>query len=307
MGISSGGKKHNGGEGRPRRSKRALPPHPEKSKPHFRPIENPFPEKKSFRLGVFEIIEEKDDYLICRGYDPNEKHPFAHITPSAYRTIEVGKPPHLQRTAWEDPDQAFEIGGVTYTYEYSDDEFGVRTQTGNDGSSEEQRIEIPYFEGDYIVAVELQQNGAVDGFDLDNEDGARLSWMDLNVSGRRWSVTETLRVGTFVAQGDDFITVTPAGGTSPADDIEVAKPGQLRRTPWDGETRDGITYTYTSEYQRTGNDGSADEEQEIIPRYVAGDEIIFRPINGEDLQGALDDVNYIDTNIDGRAWAKISS
>lgn len=217
MGISAGGK---GSSGRRRRSsKRGEPFHsddvyrfgvtppgevvnegqqpgglqtpivPGQAQKPFRPIENPFPEKKEFRLGGYVIIEEKDDYLVCRGYDPNAKDPFAQITPAAYRTIKIAKPSLLQRTVWEDAVEV-PIRRRLYTYVYT--ALGVRTASWTDiddatTGSEEQTIDIPYFVDDVIVAVELRKNEAVDGIDVTDETDGRLSWMDLNISGRHWT------------------------------------------------------------------------------------------------------------------------
>jgi len=108
-----------------RREKSFRPLVPRQPKKPLRPVENTFPEKKDFRLGHYKIVEERDDYVICEGYDPNAKDPFAEITPPAFRKIEVAKPPLLQRTPWDG--MTVEIGGVSYTYEYSNAEYGVRT------------------------------------------------------------------------------------------------------------------------------------------------------------------------------------
>jgi hypothetical protein len=153
--------------------------------------DSPFPEKKAFRLGHYKIVEERDDYVICTGYDPNAKDPFAEITPDAFRTIKVAKPPLLQRTTWDG--QTVTIDGVDYTYDYSDDEFGVRWATWNDDNgkpqAEEQRIDTPYIVDDLLIAVEIRKSAAVDGMVVADEDGARLRWIDLNSSGRKWKAT----------------------------------------------------------------------------------------------------------------------
>lgn len=186
MGIKTGSK--GGGEERGvgrRRRQLITPP----SKP-VRPVENPYPEKKEWRLGVFTIREEKDDYLICRGFDPNAKDPFSHVTPSAYRTVKVAKPALLQRTDWDG--ESLEIDGITYTYEYTS--VGVRTARWTDEDDEEQereeRIYLPYFVGDVIVAAQLRESRAVDGIDVDSEAGGRLSWVDQNGGARHWQVTD---------------------------------------------------------------------------------------------------------------------
>ena len=177
----------------------AQPPKP------FRPVENSFPEKKQFRLGQYRVLEEKDDYIICRGYDPNAENPLAQFTPSTpIGRISVAKPPALQRTPWDG--STVTIAGVEYTYEYSDDEPGVRTVRWTENGEEmeeEERIYVPYtldeeeVEHQIIVAVEIRKNATIDGTDVREEatedapEGARLRWMDLNVSGRNWRVTKT--------------------------------------------------------------------------------------------------------------------
>lgn len=158
--------------------------------------ESPFPHKKGFRLGVYEIIEEKDDYLVCKGFNPNAKDPFNSNTPAAHMKIDVAKPPLLMKTPWDDADPVG-LRGVDYTYEYSskDERTASWTDENDEDQEEEQTVETPYFEGDIIIAVQIRRNQVVDGLDKvndwkpQNEDGAILKWVDLNVSGRSWRST----------------------------------------------------------------------------------------------------------------------
>lgn len=193
-GAGVGGSSFSGRKKRPTE----LPPPPPK-KP-LKPIENTFPEDKDFRLGCYRILEERDDYLLCTGYDPNAKAPFSEVIPTAYRTgtlLKIAKPWALQRTLWEAGPVT--LGGLTYTFVYSESEYGVRTAywTDEDGvdQEEEQRIDIPYVApvaadpgntGDLLVAVQIRKSAAVDGMNVEDEEGTRLRWMDLNVSGRHW-------------------------------------------------------------------------------------------------------------------------
>jgi hypothetical protein len=191
--VDAGGSKKEvpGGVGSSNRRKRPAFPPPPPKKPLQPTTDNPFPEKKDFRLGQYRVLEERDDYLLCTGFDPNAKNPFSEVTPSAFRTgslLKVAKPPALQRTVWEATPVT--IDGVEYTYEYDDAEYGVRTVTGDDDSEEEQRIDPPYVLptgiGDIIVAVQIRKSAAVDGMEVEDEEGTRLRWVDLNVSGRHW-------------------------------------------------------------------------------------------------------------------------
>jgi len=186
---------------------------PKRQKP-VRPIEPPFPEKPEFRLGIYTLIEEKDDYLLCKGFDPNAT--WGQYTPAVRKTIKVAKPPLLQRTALDG--ETVEIGGIDYTYEYSDDELGVRTASWTEYSvaqEEEQRINTPYFVDDLIVAVEIRENAGLDGLDVDSEEGGRLSWVDINASGRHWKPRSTTIIGTLdenlSESGSATMTVTEGG------------------------------------------------------------------------------------------------
>lgn len=181
------------GVGSRRKKQPQLPPAPPK-KP-LPPVENPFPENKGFRLGQYQVVEERADYLLCTGYDPNAKNPASEVTPSAFRSgslMKVAKPPALQQTPWEAG--PVNIGGTMYTFEYTG--LGLRTArwTNEDGDEqeEEQGIGIPYIVegvGDIIVACQIKKNAAVEGMEFTDEDGARLRWMDLNVSGRHWATS----------------------------------------------------------------------------------------------------------------------
>ena len=70
-----------------------------------------------------------------------------------------------------------------------------------------------------------------------------------------------------------FPNTTEYIGTTP---ILVAKPWLLRRSPFDGLTRDGITYTYTDSQTRSANDGAGTILTEhVTPAYLLDDIIYF--------------------------------
>lgn len=145
-------------------------------KGHNVPLLNP-----EFSIGIFDIQEERDDYLLCKGYDPNSYH--AHR-----ESIKVAKPTLLQKTRWDG--QTVTLGDVDVTFEYTGG-VGRRIARGTiDGEEVEevQRITMDYFAEDTIVAVEIKKSPVLNGVDVDTEDGGRLRWIDLNVSGRCWAV-----------------------------------------------------------------------------------------------------------------------
>jgi hypothetical protein len=126
----------------------------------------------------------------------------------------------------------------------------------------------------------------------------------------------TGRPQQFVITGvdGDYVTAhTLRDGHEGAQTIYIAKPYLLRRTPFDGLSRSGITYTYSSHVTRQADDGSSTEDQVVVPGYVAGDVIYaVRPIGGTgvtrpDGSGGTYDVTWLDLNCDGRAWAKAAS
>ncbi|MDP1711946.1 MAG: hypothetical protein Q8K86_05765 [Candidatus Nanopelagicaceae bacterium] len=99
----------------------------------------------------------------------------------------------------------------------------------------------------------------------------------------------------FDSENGDYLNVSTVSGS---DVYAVLKPYMLRRTPFDGLTRDGIYYTYLTDNERTAeNAGSETEDQVIVPSYVAGDEILA-------VWGIVDGYPLVDLNVDARAWAK---
>lgn len=85
-------------------------------------------------------------------------------------------------------------------------------------------------------------------------------------------------------------------------DISVARPWLLRRTPFDGVTYNGVTYTYVDEQTRNAVSGPDSEVQRITPDYVLGD-IIYccREVLGG--TGVSVSLRALDMNVDGRCWA----
>lgn len=118
-----------------------------------------------------------------------------------------------------------------------------------------------------------------------------------------------------VAVNGDYVTAARLQGTyeneaDTDDQTYIAKPYLLRRTPFDGASRNSIDYTYTDNVTRTATDADSNTEtQVVVPSYVVGD-IIYatRAIDGGTgvelvtTQGRIA-VEWLDLNVDGRAWA----
>lgn len=96
--------------------------------------------------------------------------------------------------------------------------------------------------------------------------------------------------------------------------VTVAKPYKLRQKPFHNKTIDGLTYSYGSGIQRTVEDSEDEETQIITPCYIVrddnydGDEIYAIRIK-QDMVGinaddeGEDSIEWLDLNLDGRAWA----
>jgi hypothetical protein len=107
------------------------------------------------------------------------------------------------------------------------------------------------------------------------------------------------------------------GTTEGPDSIAIARPFNLRRAIWRDapisyplESYPGgggtavVSYSYISAVYRTATIGTLIEHQVVIPRYVPNFSIIFatQPDNGTGVGLAPD---WLDLNVDGRAWAAV--
>ena len=107
----------------------------------------------------------------------------------------------------------------------------------------------------------------------------------------------------------DYITArmrSDEGYESP--EIKIAKRYLLRRSPFDGRTREGVRYLYVTDNERIASDfvdgRTLRERQFITPSYVWGDLIYAtaNPLYGTSV--VVDDVpvTWL-AEVDGRAWA----
>lgn len=110
---------------------------------------------------------------------------------------------------------------------------------------------------------------------------------------------------TLVTHYGDYLECQDADSNT----VYVAKPYELRQTPFDGETIAGVTYSYTSASERDASDGASPanvETQFITPAYVAGAEIYATTESsgdtGVDTGSPAQNITYLEIN-QGRAWA----
>lgn len=103
--------------------------------------------------------------------------------------------------------------------------------------------------------------------------------------------------------GNDTLTCRTWDGTDEGgEDVTVAKPYYLRRTPFHNTTNaDGWLLTYTSGAARTATKASEDDVDQVIdPPYASNDLIyVIAPSGGTGVAGAT----LVDINADAREWA----
>lgn len=87
--------------------------------------------------------------------------------------------------------------------------------------------------------------------------------------------------------------------------INIAKPYLLRRTPFDGETRNGVSYTYTGASTRTAiKTGEDNITEKITPSYVEGDVIkACKPVGGSGVLVGDEDIEWEEVE-GGRLWCE---
>lgn len=108
-------------------------------------------------------------------------------------------------------------------------------------------------------------------------------------------------------QGDYLTCYSYAGDAVTTSVVNVAKPYLLRVTPFNGFSRNGVSFTYSSNSERTATAGSA-ESQIVVASYIAGDQIMaVTNILGSSGVTASngDKVIWCDLNVDGRFWSQV--
>ena len=141
------------------------------------------------RVAMMQVLSVQDDYLICRGYDP-EARLFLNL-------VAVGKPLLLQKTPWDG--KTYSISGEDVTFTYEDDD--TRTLDYSGGDTVRQTMSYPYFVGELLgtakpVTTLGNTAGTLVGDNcvltdataqiLYDSSGNPIAWLDLNVGGRGW-------------------------------------------------------------------------------------------------------------------------
>jgi len=166
-----------------------------------------------------------------------------------------------------------------------------------------------YLVGDIVYASKPIGGGIDPTIETVDDD----TWLDDNRDGRSWlsfdpSQNTTTQQFKIIDINNDFITCFVWDGlllgTVP---FTIVKPYTLRRSPWDGLTRDGISYVYTDFQIRNATNEEDTVEEKVEPKYLINDVIYAsRPIGGDiadtDLSPLQLSTAWLDDNRDGRQW-----
>lgn len=113
---------------------------------------------------------------------------------------------------------------------------------------------------------------------------------------------------TVIAEADEYLQCQDSNGFT----FYVAKPYLLRKSPFDGFSANGVSYSYTDVGRRDASKvGEETEDQAITPSYYAGEKILVAinhptKINGRPMKGADgQNISYTDLDDAGRTWAAI--
>jgi len=186
-----------------RRSRRAPAPHFRQPAP-FSPIGGKHAkigwDLDPTRVSMMQIVEERENYLICRGWDVDAHRPEER---RFVWEIAVAKPYVLQVLPWHTRTVVLNDGReVTYTYW----EHWWRTAAYDDGTVASEKIHPPYFVGDILVCAKPRTKigdtpGSPDGPDLGedeldrhidimlDDEGNPIWYTDLNAAGRTWAAS----------------------------------------------------------------------------------------------------------------------
>ncbi len=123
-----------------------------------------------------------------------------------------------------------------------------------------------------------------------------------------WWVTEpwkwqVVRCTVTAINADTLTCSVVANGKVEAETITVAKPCYLRQTDWDGETYNGITYTYSDSQHREADDGVYDPTDEVVyPLYDTDSPCPHIMAAWVGNNTGITDVGWLDLNVDARHW-----
>lgn len=105
---------------------------------------------------------------------------------------------------------------------------------------------------------------------------------------------------------DDFLVCrTFLNSEEGTDDVFVAKPYLLRRSPFDGGTRANLSFTYTNTTREatvlSGPNSGISQTERVVPSYLVGDILIATSVSGGT---RVTSATLEDLNNDARQWTR---
>jgi len=233
------------------------------------------------RFRQMSVVSNHGDYIKCKALNASGSEDGD--------SIYVLKPWELRRS----PFDGETVGGVAYEYS-SDDE---RTATPSSGAPEVQSISPEYFAGAVIYAMDTDTS-----VEVETDQFSKL--IDVNLDGRKWKA-ETIRQAKIKSTGDDHLVcrLLDAGGSEGDTDLYVMKPWLLRKSPFDGQTVNGVSYTYSDAHTREATPSGGDPETQKITQDYYTNAVIMVGKMDVVLSVGGQQTNLIDLNDSGRAWA----
>ncbi len=197
----------------------------------YAPIAKPAPEIT--RCGLFQVIEDRGDYLLCQGLDPEHQRTYDQANP-----VSVAKPYLLMRSPWDG--QVLTMEGTTFLISYTGKDSRVLTKGTLSGGvfvPEEgtppviQSLEPGYFGGD-ILAVARSRTLAGDATGLVDEWEKPVEFVDLNVGARHWNPSGAggLKVYFGIIRTDTDATASTVACDIYAEEFGAAATGQSPAT-----------------------------------------------------------------------------
>jgi hypothetical protein len=252
----------------------------------------------STSIRQYRVVTVNDDTITAQEFDGN--------TPGT--TVLLARPFKQRRSVFDGNEAIVVYNGETlsgtYTYE-------TPTRRVLELSNGRQIVEevFPSYNANDIVYGSQTTNGT----DIENVD-----LIEINNDGRKFRpVNQGLRQLVITGEQFDYWECQPIiDGTidTSATTVNVAKPFNLRRTPFDVTTRPGayagIEYTYAfngNKVERTAEDTveSITQLEILIPQVVFEESIIYAALTEQsDVEVDGNDLKLLDINADARYWAR---
>lgn len=233
------------------------------------------------RFRQMSVVSNHGDYIKCKTLTATGTEDGDNIY--------VMKPWELRRS----PFDGETVGGVAYTYS-SDDE---RTATPSTGAPEVQTITPEYFAGAVVYAMDMEVSVEV-------ETDVFSALIDANLDGRKWKAPTMVQCKVKSTDDDHLVCrLLDAGGGEGDTDLYVMKPWLLRKSPFNGQTVNGVSYTYSDAHTREATPSGGDPETQKITQDYYTNAVIMVGKMDVTLSAGGQQTNLIDLNDSGRAWA----